>query len=76
MDDKKDNQEVVKRLDLIISLMLEKDSSENSITTTDKVKKLNDLGLKTLEIANILGKNNNYINVVISRLKVSKPKKG
>ncbi len=70
-----ETDELIKRLDVLISLQLEQASqAQKTISITDKIKKLSDLGLKPAEIASILGKKTNYITANISSAK--KTKKG
>lgn len=67
------DEDVVKRLDIIIQLMLENGSNPIS-STTGKIQRLLDFGLSKTEVANILGKKVNYISAVTSGKKKSKKK--
>lgn len=67
------DEDIVKRLDIIIQLMLENDSNPTS-STTGKIQRLLDFGLSKTEVANILGKKVNYISAVTSGKKKSKKK--
>ena len=66
----KNEDEVVKRLNVMIALLLEK--SEESISEKQKIEKLHSFGLGYKDIAHILGKNPVNVAVVINGLKKKK----
>ncbi len=62
---------ITKRLDVIISLMMEQQSTEAPLTLKDKIKKLQDCGLDYKTIATILNKSPGHISKELSLLKKS-----
>jgi IS30 family transposase len=60
-----------KLLRVIIALILKR-KDPDTFTLRQQIEILNDLGLKPLEIAEILGRSNTYINKEISRLRKSR----
>lgn len=60
-----ENQEnaLIRRMDIIIRLLLEK-ASEDSTSVTAKIERLLSYGLSKSETANILGKPVNYVTAV------------
>ena len=66
---------VLKRLDLLILLMLDRSSESIETTTTAKINRLLALGLSPTETAAIIGKPTKYVTSIIARNK-SKRKKG
>jgi hypothetical protein len=60
-----------KLLRVIIALILKRKDSD-TFTLRQQIEILNDLGLKPLEIAEILGRSNTYINKEISGLRKSR----
>jgi len=63
-----------KLLRVIVALLLRK-KEQNTLTLRQQIEILNDLGLKPLEIAGILGRNNIYINKELSELRKSRKNK-
>ena len=59
---------LMKRLDTIIVLLLERNLSEQiTVSETAKIERLTELGLSSIEIADVLGKTSNYVNTVKKR---------
>jgi hypothetical protein len=77
MDDKKKEYEesLLKRLDIIINLLLEK-SEENGGTATSKALKLDSFGLKPNEIGRIIGKPSRTVSATLLMAKKKKGKRG
>jgi hypothetical protein len=63
------NEEIVKRLNVLISLTLEQLSSEKALSITKKIHKLADLNVSPADIAKILNKPLNYITAILSQRK-------
>lgn len=57
------NDEITKRLDLLIFLQLD----QRFTAVTDKITKLAEAGLKSGEIAGIVGKKANYVAAILSQ---------
>ena len=68
------DEQVVKRLDIIIQLMLE-NGSNASDSTTSKIQRLLGFGLSKTEVAAIIGKKVNYVTAVTSSKKRAAKKK-
>ncbi len=66
--------EILKRLDILIALNLDR-GTENGLLMADKILKLRDLGVSTADISSILGKPSNYITATLSKRK-ARQKKG
>jgi hypothetical protein len=64
--------EVIQRLNILISLLLEGSSAKEGFSMSDKITKLVDLGVPSSDIAKILGKPLNYVTAVISQKKSRK----
>lgn len=69
-------EEIVKRLNIVITLLMNLVEGEQS--SREKIKMLNDAGLDYREIASILNKDKNYIAVELNTLRkrVRKAKEG
>lgn len=67
---------VIKRFNMLISLMLDIASRENPAPITEKVKRLLGLGLTPAEVGEILGKPTNYVTAVMHAKKKKGKKKG
>lgn len=63
------NEEIVKRLNVLISLALEQLSREKTLSITKKIQKLADLNVTPVDIAKILNKPLNYITAILSQRK-------
>ncbi len=66
MEREKRDEEIIKRLNILIALSLDQ-GVENGLSMADKIAKLGDLGVSTADIARILGKPVNYITAHISQ---------
>jgi len=60
-------EKIVKRLNIVISLLIDLVRGETS--SREKIKLLNDAGLNYKEIASILNINSNYVAVELTTLK-------
>ncbi len=60
--------EIVKRLNVVIHLLLEQRANSDE-STTSKIERLLKLGLSTAEVAAIIGKPVNYVTAVTSTKK-------
>jgi hypothetical protein len=60
-------EQIVRRLNLLILLELERANSESGVTITSKIQRLISLGLQPAEIASIVGKPVNYVTAVTSK---------
>lgn len=72
--DNKELESTNKLLQVIVALLLKR-KEQNTLTLRQQIEILNDLGLKPLEIAEILGRNNIYINKELSELRKSRKNK-
>ena len=63
-----------KLLRVIVALLLKR-KDPDTLTLRQQIKILNDLGLKPLEIAEILGRSNIYINKELFELRKSRKQK-
>jgi hypothetical protein len=61
---------VIKRLDILILLNLEKTNDLSPTSMADKISKLSNYGISAAEIANIIGKQTNYVTATLSQKKV------
>ncbi len=70
-------QEIVKRLDIIINLLLNHAGNpENQVSTSNRIKYLKSMGLAEIEIGKVVGKATNYVHAVLSREKKGRKKSG
>lgn len=60
-----------KLLRVIVALLLKRKDAD-TLTLRQQIEILNDLGLKPLEIAEIIGRTNTYINKELSELRKSR----
>ena len=67
MDENKVQTILIKRLNTLISLVLDIASEKSAASITEKVNRLSELGLTPAEIAEVLGKQTNYVTAVIHR---------
>ena len=74
MDDEKFQERLLRRLDVLIGLMLERSDPEGKHTMTAKVQKLKSYGLSNTEIAAVVGKTGAYVSASLAMAK--KVKKG
>ncbi len=63
------NQEIIKRLDTIVYLLLEMKDRDGKMPIKDKVRLLNDAGLDYNQIAKVLGKSPGNIAVQLTMIK-------
>lgn len=61
------NEEIVKRLNILITLLLEQSSTGSGVSMTEKIVKLAKVGVAPADIARILGKPLNSVTSVLSR---------
>lgn len=66
--DKNELQSTNKLLRVIVALLLRR-RDEQTLTLRQQIEILNDLGIKPVEIAEILGRNNTYINKELSGIR-------
>ena len=64
--------EVLKRLNLLISLLLEQADIKSAKTVAGKIHKLSDMGVSPTDIAKIVGKPLNYVWTNLGRKKTGK----
>ncbi|KKR53886.1 MAG: hypothetical protein UT90_C0004G0071 [Parcubacteria group bacterium GW2011_GWA1_40_21] len=69
--DKNELQSTNKLLRVIVALLLRR-RDEQTLTLRQQIEILNDLGIKPVEIAEILGRNNTYINKELSGIRKSR----
>lgn len=72
--DNKTLESTNKLLRVIVALLLRR-KDPDSLTLRQQIEVLNDLGLKPLEIAEILGRSNIYVNKELSGLRKSRKQK-
>ena len=71
----KDNpifEQILRRLDILVSLELQKPISAKYPSVTSRIQRLRELGLGPAEIASVIGKPLNYVTATISRTKAKK----
>jgi hypothetical protein len=71
----KDPLESTNRLLRVIVALIIKRKDHDTLTLRQQIEILNDLGLKPLEIAEILGRTNIYINKELSELRKNRKRK-
>ncbi len=69
MDDNAILNSILKRLDILICMGLEKPLLEKPTTMANRIVRLQAIGLSPSEIAAVLGKPTNYVTATISRKK-------
>ena len=60
-------EKIVRRLDVLISLEIEKPLPDKRTNISDRITRLDALGLQSSEIAALIGKGANYVNAVLSQ---------
>ena len=71
--EKEQVKKITTRLDVMINLMMRDLKVEGKgMTDAEKIRMLNDMGLKYTEIAEIMGKTPTNISVVLAKLKKKK----
>ena len=68
-------EDIIKRLDILIALVLRGSSTEATVSMTDQIGKLADIGVPSADIARILGKPLNYVTASRSQRKSRKKAK-
>lgn len=68
------HEDIINRLNILISLVLEQSSPHAALSTSDKIGKLANLGVPASDIARILGKSLNYVTATLSQRKSRKKK--
>jgi transposase-like protein len=71
----KSSEDVIKRLDILISLVLEQSSAQGAPPMSDKISRLADLGVSPADIARILRKPLNNVTATLSQRKSRKKAK-
>ena len=64
-------KQILRRLDILISLEFEKPVESKSIKLAGKIKRMTELGLSVSEISSVIGKPTNYITATLSQQKKS-----
>ncbi len=65
-------EDMIKRLDILIGLLLEQSSPETTLSMSEKIGKLADIGVPPAEIARILRRPLNYVTASLSQRKSRK----
>lgn len=65
----KAEEEIIKRLNILIAVVLDPSPSGSSTSIADKIRKLSDLGVAPAKIAEILNKPVNYITASLAQRK-------
>ena len=76
MKEQKILEQIVRRLDTLISLELARPPGASKVPMASRIERLVELGLSTREIAEILNRPANYITATISQRKRKSGKKG
>jgi hypothetical protein len=76
MQDDKTLAQILRRLDILIVLELQKSPGVKNVPIAGRIHRLAELGLTASEIASILGKPVNYITATLSRQKKAGEKTG
>jgi len=69
-------QDIVRRLDVLIQLMLDNLGDGTGMAIASKIYRLTDLGLSPAQTANILGKPTSYVTSTLHRRKKGASRKG
>jgi len=69
MDNEKILSQILRRLDILISLQLETSVEIKNVPISNKIQKLAKLGLTSSEIASIISKPINYVTATISKMR-------
>jgi len=65
---------ILKRLDVLILLELEKPLGEKATPISERIERLDSIGLAPSAIAGIMGKRTNYVTAALSRKRSGRPK--
>ena len=76
MQDDKILKQILRRLDILISLQVEPSTESDKVPVANKIRRLAELGLTPTEIAGVLGKPLNYVTGTLSRQKKALKAKG
>ena len=68
-------KEVIERLDIMIKL-LSQSSLDPNAPQTEAIQRLNKIGLKPSQIAEVLNTTSNYVNVILSKRRKGEKKNG
>ncbi len=74
MDEDTFREQLVKRLDIIIRLLLESPQADKPSNMTEVAGRLDEMGLSTAEIATVLGKASKDVSTSVRRYKKSRGK--
>lgn len=74
MEDTQILEQILKRLNILISLELLRMDESSAVTMSTRIRSLANLGLPPSEIAEIIGKPLNYVTATLSRKKKSQDK--
>lgn len=66
MTDELTAKQVVRRLDILISILLDSAPAAEAVSTTAKIQRLTSLGLSPAETASVLGKATNYVTASLA----------
>jgi len=72
MNNEKIFNQIIRRLDIIISLQLEASLETEAVPISSKIKKLSELGISASDIASIVNKPLNYITATLSQKRKNK----
>jgi hypothetical protein len=61
------NADVVRRLDIIIGILLETTNNESTLSTTEKIVRLTEMGMSPSEISGVIGKPGNYVAAALAQ---------
>lgn len=75
MDNEKLLTGILKRLDILISLELEKPLLEKATAMSERIERLDSLGLPPSEIGEVIGKRTNYVSAALSQRRVASSRK-
>lgn len=67
---------ILKRLDVLVCLQLERTTDSSSVALAAQIKRLRNLGLAPAEIAAVLGKPTNQVTAALAKLKQGRKSKG
>jgi len=65
----KAEEEIIKRLNILIAVVLDQSPSGGSTSIAEKIRKLSDLGVTPAKVAEILNKPVNYITASLAQRK-------
>jgi hypothetical protein len=65
-------EEIIKRLNILIAVVLDQSPSGGGTSTADKIRKLTDLGVSSAKIAEILNKPVNYVTASLAQRSIKR----